>query len=77
MRSLDIMKCKGRRCPLKNTCFRYRMEAKEKQQWLKRPRYIRGLDGVRCDFHWELPKTGGGIRGAGVDCDNNFNRYGE
>lgn len=51
---LDITKCPGKDCPLKETCYRYTATASEyAQSYFVEPPFNDG----KCNHYWEISNT--------------------
>ena len=44
----DITKCKGEGCPIKESCYRFTVEASELQSYFFTPPF----DGKTCEMYW-------------------------
>ena len=46
---MDITKCSGENCPMKESCYRFRAEADEMQSYFIEPPIKDG----KCEHYWE------------------------
>jgi len=51
----DISKCKGGKCSLKESCYRYKAKAGIYQSYMLYPKTKD--DSVECDSYWEIEKN--------------------